>query len=291
MRVRVRLKKRRKQQALKLFHKRRAHSRKASPPPFDWSSYTPKQSVSAILSVQNEEDSLEMVLKELCRIPVQEIILVMNGCTDNSIAIAEQFQNTKILNYSDPIGHDIGRALGASIAASDILLFVDGDIATAAEHLKPFVHAIEQGMDVALNDISPYIPSPFDRRDDLSRCKEFLNRVLGRRDLSMNSMTAVPHAMSRHAVEIIDYKNLMVPPKAQAMAIMKGLRIGTCTSVDVVRSNRVRSTNVGSFNPVSQLIIGDHLEAIRAAIEQREGNRLTLRDTQRKRIAASRNSG
>lgn len=252
-------------------------------------SSTPLPSVSVILSVQNEEDSLGAILTEISRMPVQEIILVLNGCTDGSYGIARSFANTKIILYPDPIGHDVGRAIGAKVATSDILLFIDGDIPIIAKDLLPFIYAVHQGVDVALNDINPFL-STFDRRDDLSRCKEFLNRSLGRRDLTVNSLTAVPHALSRKALETIGYMNLMVPPKAQAIAILKGLRVEVCASVNVVERNKIRNTNVGQMNPVAQLIIGDHLEALREAMDM-SGSRLSLHDTERDRdrIAARRN--
>jgi len=247
----------------------------------------PTRTVSAILSVYNEEDSLEAVLHELMKLQVHEIILVMNGCTDRSFEIARMVPKAKIIHYPDPIGHDVGRAIGAKMAVSDILLFLDGDIPIPAHALAPFVHAVQQGVDVALNDITPYL-STFDHRDDLSHCKEFLNRSLGRGDLKVNSMTAVPHALSRRAVETIGYRHLMVPPKAQAIAMMRGLRVEVCCSVNVIERNKARKTNVGHVNPVAELIIGDHLEAIREAIDVL-GSRMSLPDHSRKRIASRRN--
>lgn len=38
-------------------------------------------------------------------------------------------------------------------ATADICLFVDGDFAIPAKKLIPFLHAIEDGNDVALNDL------------------------------------------------------------------------------------------------------------------------------------------
>jgi len=246
-----------------------------------------QQTVSAILSVQNEEDSIGGVLNELKKLQVHEIIVILNGCTDRSYDIARQHENVKIVHYADPIGHDVGRAIGAKLSTSDILLFVDGDIPISANALMSFIYAVHRGIDVALNDISPFI-STFDRRDDLTRCKEFLNRSLGRSDLTVNSMTAIPHALSRRAIEIIGYDNLMVPPKAQAIAMLKGLKIELVGSVNVIERNKLRKSNVGHVNPVAQMIIGDHLEAIRQAMNL-SGNRLSLPDHSRKRIAASRN--
>lgn len=249
--------------------------------------YAPLKTVAAIVSVQNEEDTIASVLLELEKLQLNELIIVINGCTDKSLNIGRQHSKAKIVYYPQSIGHDVGRAIGAKIATSDILLFVDGDFPVTSSSLSVFVNAVQQGVDVALNNITPFLPT-FDRRDDLTQCKEFLNRCLGRHDLHANSLTAVPHALSRKAIETIGYKNLMVPPKAQSIAVLKGLRVEVCGCVNVIDSNKVRKSNVGKVNPVSQMIVGDHLEAIRQAMDI-SGQRLFLPDHSRKRIAARRN--
>ncbi|MDF2715177.1 MAG: glycosyl transferase family 2, partial [Paenibacillus sp.] len=144
-----------------------------------------------------------------------------------------------------------------------------------------YIHAVERGADVALNDITPYI-DVFAGRDPVTIVKEMLNRSLGREDLHANSLTAVPHALSRKAIDTIGCANLMVPPKAQALAVRNGLRIETAMSVDVISKNRVRDKNSGRDNPVSHLIIGDHLEALELLMRT-DGARLHSADHIRNR--------
>ena len=66
----------------------------------------------------------------------------------------------------------MGRALGAAVTAKDTVLFVDGDMALPAEDLGAFLVAIEQGSDVALNDITPFLPS-FMKQDSVTYSKMF----------------------------------------------------------------------------------------------------------------------
>ncbi len=47
--------------------------------------------------------------------------------------------------------------MGACHAMADICLFVDGDFVIPGEKLIPFLHAIEDGNDVALNDLQVFI--------------------------------------------------------------------------------------------------------------------------------------
>ena len=58
---------------------------------------------------------------------------------------------------SGGLGLRWGRALGARLTTSDTVLFLDGDLPIRAERLVPFLHAVERGADLALNDLSPYI--------------------------------------------------------------------------------------------------------------------------------------
>lgn len=218
-------------------------------------------SVAVIVSAMNEEKTLGRLLNEMDRLAPQELIIVVNGCQDHTFDIAKQHPTATVLSYNEPVGHDVGRTIGAKVAVSDILLFIDADIPVSAEQIKPYIRAIQQGADVALNHMGPYLPV-FADRDKVTVLKQFLNTSLGRSDLGADSMTAVPHALSRRALEIIGIENLMVPPRAHAMAIINGLTIVSPASVNVIKRNRRRAGNQGSLNPVSQMIIGDHLEAI-----------------------------
>ncbi|MGZ7440723.1 glycosyltransferase [Paenibacillus sp. TH7-28] len=247
-----------------------------------------KEGVSAIVTASNEEKTLSNVLSELCKLPFKEIIVVLNGCSDGSFTAVERDPRVTKLNFPERLGHDIGRAIGAAAASEPILLFTDGDMVLPAEDLAAFLIAVDQGMDIALNDLSPYLPS-FPQQDEVTRCKTFLNQALGRPDLKANSLTAVPHAISRRALQTVGTGALIVPPKAQALALARGLAVGAPHSVDVVRKNRIRSGNTGAGNGVAQMIIGDHIEAL-DAVMQTEGVRLRYVTLPRSELAKARNA-
>lgn len=243
-----------------------------------------QKSVAAIVSVMNEEQAIPGILEQLHRLPLHEMIFVVNGSQDESFRIVRTYSRAWIVHYPKPLGHDVGRAIGAELAQSDILVFLDGDFPIPAEQLVPFIAAIENGCDIALNDMTPFLRR-FSERDNVTIVKQFLNRALGRPDLHANSLTAVPHALSKRAAERIGYRQLIVPPKAQAVAILHGLKIACPISVDVVKPNRIRSANMGAANPVSELIVGDHIEALKMAMDLR-GNRLAFPDRFRHRPPA-----
>ncbi|WP_342591603.1 glycosyltransferase family A protein [Paenibacillus shirakamiensis] len=244
--------------------------------------------VSAIVIACDEEDTLLQVLQQLSRLPLLETIVILNGCTDRSFAIVQEMEDITLLHYPERLGHDVGRSIGASIASGDILLFVDGDVPVPAEELAPFLIAIDQGLDVALNDISPWLPT-FDRQDGVTRLKSFLNVAMGHPKLRSNSLTAVPHALSRKAIQTLGCECLSVPPKAQALALFHGLRVGAQSSADVITRNRLRTGNTGIGNSLAALILGDHLEAFDEVMTQ--GNaRLGQTKMVRADLAAMRNA-
>jgi len=240
--------------------------------------------LAVIITARNEAATIGGVIREARKLHPDELIVVLNGCTDGSLDIVRTIPGVTILHDPEPLGHDVGRAVGARAADADILLFLDGDLAIPARDLKPFVDAVRRGADVALNGLGRRL-GPFSRWDDVTRLKAFLNRALGRPDLGAASMTAVPHALSRRALERLGPAALAVPPKAQAMALASGLRVRVAGSVDVISRNRLREANTGRGNPVSRLILGDHIEALRAVMDG-AGPRLGHPDAARRRELA-----
>lgn len=215
--------------------------------------------VSVIIPVMNEKRTLRRVIREAFRVDRgAEVIAVVNGSTDGSERIARAC-GARVIVFPKPLGHDVGRAIGAKAAGGRILLFVDADMVIPARRLRPFVEAVRNGVDVALNDYSGPVRKM--RVHGVVLAKHALNALLGRPDLEGASLTAVPHAMSRRALETVGAESLSVPPLAHARAICAGLVV-----------KKIRRVNVGALNPrrgrkgrgrsLERLIVGDHLEAI-----------------------------
>ncbi|WP_243735015.1 glycosyltransferase [Paenibacillus turpanensis] len=247
----------------------------------DWVLPPVAKPLDIVVTAMNEERTLPRLLRQLGRLPQANVVVVVNGATDRSFEVSRDALDAAIVHFTDPLGHDVGRGVGAKLTRSEIVLFLDGDMVVKAEELIPFISSIASGDDVALNRIDPLLPL-FHRRDSVTYVKQFLNHVLGHSKLGAASMTAVPHALSRRAIDVIGYPNLVVPPKAQTIAALSGLRISAPGIVNVIQRNRVRSLNAGEGNPVAELIIGDHIEALQHALEVK-GNRMTFPDLLRLR--------
>ncbi|MCR8645183.1 glycosyltransferase [Paenibacillus sp. N1-5-1-14] len=221
--------------------------------------------VSVIIPIYNERRTLAAVLQQAFRVhPLTEVLVIANGSTDGSIDIARRM-GARVFAYPRKFGHDVGRSVGANVARGSILLFTDGDIVIPATKMKPLIKAVEQGVDVALN---AYIgPTKKLQVHRVVLAKHALNYLLGRPELKGSSMTAIPHAISRKALEEIGAEALSIPPKAQAIAIHKGLRIERVNRINVgVKNPRRRRSN--GADPLTNIIVGDHIEALHWVIEQ-----------------------
>ncbi|MFS0839993.1 glycosyltransferase family 2 protein [Paenibacillus sp. 1P03SA] len=224
----------------------------------------PAPKVSVVIPVYNERRSLAAVIREAYRVhPSVEVIAVVNGSTDGSRRIVEKM-GPRMISFDTALGHDVGRAVGARAAKGDIVLFTDGDIVIPAAKLSSFVKAVEDGADVAMNTyVGPV------KRDSVHRvilAKHALTAMLDRPDLAGTSLTTIPHALSRRAISEIGAESLAVPPKALALALRKGLNVKAVEYAAVGAKNPRRRKSAGT-DPVGDLIIGDHLEALYAWIE------------------------
>lgn len=239
----------------------------------------PNPYVSVIIPAMNEAQTIAGVISRASRVhPRCEVIVVVNGSADQTAEIAHSL-GAHVISYELPLGHDAGRSVGAEAAKGEILLFTDGDLVISAVDLRPFVTAVSGGADIALNDYSGPVRKLSPHPVVLS--KHALNILLGRPDLKGCSMTAVPHAISRKALEVLGSDLLSRPPMAHAKAVLSGMRVEAAHKVPVGKLNAVRRKENGK-DPLQQLVTADHLEAVSLLLDQR-GNRAGFGDGARRR--------
>lgn len=230
---------------------------------------------AVVLCAGSGSPALIDVLSQLETLPLHEIVLVMCNPTDAIFAHARSRKNTVIAYLPDEVDYDVGRALGAKLTDAETILFVDGAQAVDAGILARFLWECEGRMDIALNDLSPHM-GMFHQRSGVERIHEFLNMTLKREDLKINSLSALPFAVSRRTLDTLGAAVLAVPAKAHALAILNGLRVGVAGSA----SSRVfdHTHSVDSLKKAA----GDHAEAWKEAMSAR-GSRLQFADSFRNR--------
>jgi glycosyltransferase involved in cell wall biosynthesis len=194
--------------------------------------------LSIIIPAQNEALSIGKVISEARKLEPLEIIIVVNGSTDRTATIATSLGAT-VIEYPERLGHNVGRSIGALEARGDILLFIDSDFAIPATELQPFANAVAEGIDVALNNLNPFLTFQYPIHN-VSLIKYAFNMICNQKELGIGSLVAVPHAISRACLEQVGFEFLVCPSLAQAKALSKGFNIACVHTVNVMRPNRIR---------------------------------------------------
>jgi glycosyltransferase involved in cell wall biosynthesis len=221
--------------------------------------------VSVVIPTMNEEKHIAAIVTAAKQIhPSTEVIVVDNGSSDSTAQRAKK-SGANVIFYKEALGHDVGRAIGAKAATGNAVLFLDGDMYIPSDQLQPFVSAIHRGVDVALNqhlgkvEIEPI--------HSVVLSKHALQLFMRMAYLKGYSMTTIPHALSRKAIQTIGASNLMIPPLALQIAVQNNLRIEAVHPIPVGLMNPKKRKKVNGKDPLQSVIMGDHIEALAAWIQ------------------------
>lgn len=174
---------------------------------------------------------LRATLDELERLPLEEIVVVL----DDRVRplLVELAGRPRILAAYRPgiySSAHAARAEGARLTGADHVLIVDGEQPCSARQLGALLLAADAGADVVLSNRSAR-ERLFHRRGEAAWLREFLNVSLGKPALRSNAIGGVPYALTRRALDTIGPDVLAAPAKAQAAALLAGLRVAVCDDV------------------------------------------------------------
>lgn len=220
---------------------------------------------AVIIPAMNEEKSILAALTTVLRLPVSHIILILNGCTDQTFELVCSIPDTRIhiLYFSDSLGIDIPRAIGALYARQlgvKGALFVDGDMSgNIYDNLLQLLASIESGVDVALTNCYPYISDRQKLAKLVLKFRAKLNRELDLfKSLGLATPTHGPHALSEQALKALPLEAIAIPPLTLYWAKKNNLTIKVATSIphEALRSPRKHRRHA---RLIAETIIGDCL--------------------------------
>jgi len=233
---------------------------------------------AVVIPAKNEEKSIMATLTTILRLPVSYIIIVLNGCTDQTFQLARSIPDTRlhILYFSEPLGLDIPRAIGALYARhikANGVLFVDGDMSgDIYQNLLTLINSVESGIDVALTNCYPYIPHRHKLADLVLKFRAKLNLELDLfKSLGLATPTHGPHALSQRAMHSLPPEAIAIPPLTLYWAKKNGLiiKVATCIPHESLHSPRKHRRHA---RLIAETIIGDCLMGL-ALIHHESPNR------------------
>ncbi len=107
-------------------------------------------SISIILPAKNEERGLEKLLPLLSeKFTDAEIIIVNDGSTDNTVAVAEA-NGANVISHPYSMGNGAAIKSGARKAKGDVLVFMDADGQHRPDDISRLLKKISDGYDMAI---------------------------------------------------------------------------------------------------------------------------------------------
>ncbi len=113
--------------------------------------------ISIVIPAYNEEKRLPDTLRKIHKFISSkklkaEIIVVDDGSSDNTAAVASSLKNSKVRLVKNPknMGKGFSVKNGVNSAKGDIILFTDADLSTPIKHLAEFIQYHKEGYEVVL---------------------------------------------------------------------------------------------------------------------------------------------
>lgn len=111
--------------------------------------------ISIVIPVYNEEKRVGNVLENYCNSSSNyEIVVVCNGCTDNSLNIVKELKKKylqiTILNFKKRLGKGGAIFEGFNLAKGEIVGFIDADNSIEPEEIKKLLTYLKGDFDVAI---------------------------------------------------------------------------------------------------------------------------------------------
>lgn len=225
--------------------------------------------IMAVIPLMNEAENIASLLNFLATLPIDEIVPVLNGCTDESKEIITKhhyFSRCHLLEYTMALGIDVPRAIGAKYAQSKnarCVLFIDGDLKGQLWDCcyRLLKETANGNCDLALTNCYPYMGYRSKVAEEVLFYRERLNRTINVfTDLGLATPSHGPHCVSRRLLTTLPAECFAIPPLMMAQAVKAGLKIKVAAALD--GQNWSSASRGDKHNQkIAETIIGDALQA------------------------------
>lgn len=114
------------------------------------SSQSPGRSISIIIPAKNEEGAIGNVVSGArAGFPDAEILVINDGSTDNTAAVAEE-AGARVITHPVSLGNGASIKTGARAATADILVMLDGDGQHDPVNIGKLLARLDEGYDMAI---------------------------------------------------------------------------------------------------------------------------------------------
>lgn len=111
---------------------------------------TKNDSISVVIPAKNESISIGIVIRKIVALNIiDEIIVVNDGSTDNTVEIAQQ-AGAKVVNHPYSKGNGASIKSGARAAVGEIIVFMDADGQHVPEDIPRLLEKINVGYDLVV---------------------------------------------------------------------------------------------------------------------------------------------
>jgi len=180
------------------------------------------KSISIIIPVFNEQDSIFKVVNDLkLLLPETEIIIVNDGSTDSTVENITEI-DVKVINHPKCYGYGVALRSGIEAAKGEYILFCDGDGQHQAEDVAKIIKNCDD-FDMIVGTRNKKSHSQLNRIPGKAILKWFANILLGEKIPDLNSGLR----MLRKSI-IIKYLHLMPP----------GFSFSTTSTFAFIKDNR-----------------------------------------------------
>jgi dolichol-phosphate mannosyltransferase len=197
---------------------------------------------SVIVSVYNEEESLEELYTELAQVMsglgvTYEILFIDDGSTDRTREMLREFyesdDHVRVIRFGRNYGQQAGNAAGLRLARGEVIIIIDADLQTPPSEIPKLRKKLLEGHDIVYGTRG-HVPTPLHRRFGTAVANWLIRKVIG---LPLPDGVTSFLAIDR---KLVDEVNQFTEKTRYLSGYLAWLSYGRCAAVPVERKRRKR---------------------------------------------------